>query len=390
MDFFEPRKPSMSVQRYEIASGKVRYRARVKSHGREVATRVFVRKADAVAWEQDQSRRLRIGEWTDPRRGQVPLSAVAAEWLACRGAVKRRTRESDEGAWRNYIEPRLGSWPVASITSAEVSMWMGSLIARGLAGSTVTRALATLRLILGHAVLDGRLTVNAASSVKAPRGGHARREGQALDLAGVADLEAACTGRYAILVSVLALTGLRWGELSGLQVGDLVSVPGCGLRVQRAVLASRGGGELFTDSVKSGRARTVPLVAALVPVVDSWADDRPPAEWLFPSPGGGPLRVSNWKRSVGWTGALAAVRRPGFRVHDLRHSAASIWLGSGADPKVVQAMLGHATATMTMDLYGHLIADNLWSAAGKVGGTSRASAGYHPGPGDSRGEPHAL
>lgn len=59
----------MSVQRYTTASGKVRYRARVKSHGREVATRVFERKSDAVAWEQDQSRRLRTGEWFDPRRG---------------------------------------------------------------------------------------------------------------------------------------------------------------------------------------------------------------------------------------------------------------------------------------------------------------------------------
>jgi hypothetical protein len=64
----------MGVQRYTLPSGAVRYRARVKSHGREVATRVFERKADAIAWEQDQRRRLRLGEWIDPRRGQVPLS----------------------------------------------------------------------------------------------------------------------------------------------------------------------------------------------------------------------------------------------------------------------------------------------------------------------------
>ena len=93
----------MGVQRYRLPSGAVRYRARVKSHGREVATRVFERKADAVAWEQDQRRRLRLGEWIDPRRGQVPLSVVAADWLGSRSSVKRRTRESDEAAWRNYI-----------------------------------------------------------------------------------------------------------------------------------------------------------------------------------------------------------------------------------------------------------------------------------------------
>ena len=95
----------MGVQRYTLRSGNVRYRARVKFHGREVATRVFDRRADAVAWEQDQRRRLRLGEWTDPRRGQVPLSDVAADWLSSRSLVKRRTRESDEAAWRPRPRP---------------------------------------------------------------------------------------------------------------------------------------------------------------------------------------------------------------------------------------------------------------------------------------------
>jgi hypothetical protein len=93
----------------------------VTSYGRYVATRVFERKADAVAWEQDQPRRLRLGEWIDPRRGQVPLSVVAVPWLGSRSSVKRRSRETDEAAWRNYIEPCFGNWPVASITAAEMS-----------------------------------------------------------------------------------------------------------------------------------------------------------------------------------------------------------------------------------------------------------------------------
>src|SRR5262245_48802513 len=101
----------MSVQRYVIASGRVRYRARVKSHGRYVVSRVFDRKADAVAWEQDQRRRLRLGEWLDPRRGRVALIQVASDWLASRSALKRRSRESDEAAWRNHIAPTV--WEVA-------------------------------------------------------------------------------------------------------------------------------------------------------------------------------------------------------------------------------------------------------------------------------------
>jgi hypothetical protein len=59
-------------------------------------------------------------------------------------------------------------------------------------------------------------------------------------------------------------------------------------------------------------------------------------------------------------------------VLDLRHTAASVWLGAGADPKVVQRILGHASAAMTMDLYGHLIDQNLWDAARRIGGTTGA------------------
>jgi integrase len=74
---------------------------------------------------------------------------------------------------------------------------------------------------------------------------------------------------------------------------------------------------------------------------------------------------------VGWSAAIKAIGFPKLRVHDLRHTAASVWLGSGVDPKVVQRILGHASAAMTMDLYGHLIDQNLWDAAKKLGGTER-------------------
>jgi hypothetical protein len=63
---------------------------------------------------------------------------------------------------------------------------------------------------------------------------------------------------------------------------------------------------------------------------------------------------------------------PEVRVHDLRHTAASLCLGAGADPKVVQRVLGHATAAMTMDLYGHLADASLWQAARRIGGTTGA------------------
>ena len=114
--------------------------------------------------------------------------------------------------------------------------------------------------------------------------------------------------------------------------------------------------------------RTVPLVLDLVPIVDRWSAGKAPDAWLFEAPHGGPLRESNWKRPAGWSAAAAAAGLRGFRVHDLRHTAASVWLAARADPKVVQRVLGHATASMTMDLYGHLVDANLWEAARAIGG----------------------
>jgi integrase len=86
---------------------------------------------------------------------------------------------------------------------------------------------------------------------------------------------------------------------------------------------------MYVDTVKNSRSRTVPLVPAVVPIVERWATGKAADDWLFHAPAGGPLRETNWKRSVGWYHAQAAIGRPELRVHDLRHTAASVWLGSG-------------------------------------------------------------
>jgi integrase len=202
-----------------------------------------------------------------------------------------------------------------------------------------------------------------------------RREGQFLTVPQLYELHTACKGRYADLVLILGFGGLRWGELAGLQVSDLISVPGRGLRLQRAVLKSGEGGGLFIDSLKSKRARTAPLVDAVVPMVDRWAEGKDGDDFLFAAPHGGPLSETNWKRMVDWSTATDAIGVPKLRVHDLRHTAASLWLAAGADAKVVPRILGHASAAMTMDVYGHLVDHNLWSAAKRITGAAEDSVG---------------
>jgi integrase len=101
------------------------------------------------------------------------------------------------------------------------------------------------------------VTMNVAAAVKAPTAGYAKREGQYLTRGEIEALAAACVGEYGDVVLVLALAGLRWGELAGLQVGDRVKVPGEGLRLQRTVMSSKDRGVLFVDNLKSNRSRRV-------------------------------------------------------------------------------------------------------------------------------------
>jgi integrase len=121
----------------------------------------------------------------------------------------------------------------------------------------------------------------------------------------------ACRGVYADVVRVLGLAGMCWGELPGLQVGDRIAVPGPGFRLQRSVLASSKGGELFVDTLKGKRSRTVPLVAELVPLVDAWTRDKQGSDWLFGAPRGGPLGEANRKRAR--SGGRPRVSRSGGR-----------------------------------------------------------------------------
>ena len=78
--------------------------------------------------------------------------------------------------------------------------------------------------------------------------------------------------------------------------------------------ASNGGGEFYVHTLKSKRARTLPLVPAVVPIVDRWSAGKSGDEWLFAAPAGGPLRERNWQRSVSWREATATIGRPELRI----------------------------------------------------------------------------
>ncbi len=179
------------------------------------------------------------------------------------------------------------------------------------------------------------------------------------ELLDVVDDQRRFAPRYADVTQVLGLTGLRFGELRGLRVADALEVPYPALRVSRSVPASGGGGKpIVRERTKSGVTRTVPLSEVLIPVIRRWSAGKLPDDLLFSAPQGGWISLSNWRRSVRWS-QTGRGRRP----HDLRHTAATAWLAAGVDVKMVQTWLGHASAELTLNLYGH----HLGTDAGRAG-----------------------
>jgi integrase len=163
-------------------------------------------------------------------------------------------------------------------------------------------------------------------------------------------------------VRVLAMTGIRFGELTALRVGrvDLLR-----RRLHIEESASEVGGRLVWSTPKSHAARAVPLPRSLVDRLAERCAGRAEDELVFTAPEGGPLRLGNWRRRV-FDPACRAVGLQGVTPHDLRHAYASLAIASGATVKDVQRALGHASAAMTLDLYAVLWEDGLDDVADRL------------------------
>ena len=170
-------------------------------------------------------------------------------------------------------------------------------------------------------------------------------------------------------MTFLAYTGLRWGEFAALRVR---SVDLMRRRVTVAESAAEVQGKMIFGPTKTHQRRVVVLPRFLVEPLAQHIGSRPPEDLLFPAPGGGVLRNSNFRHRV-LTPAAAAVGLAGLSPHDLRHTAASLAIAAGANVKVVQQMMGHASAAMTLDVYAGLFGDDLDTVADSLDAAARRS-----------------
>lgn len=333
-----------------IRDGRERWYARYRTPEGVQRVRVFDRKRDATEFLTSVEGTKLAGSFVDPARSKLTVGVWSAEWLAGRVHLAPKTRDRYEGIIRAHIEPRWGRVALSKITHAEVQKWVASL---ALAPASVRKVHRVLSMILAAAVKDGRLARNVAEQVALPRVQQADK--RFLTHAQVDQLAGEVGDDWSLVVRFLAYTGLRWGEMAALRVHRLDLLRG---RVLVAESVTPIKGAMSWGPTKGHERREVALPRFLTRELGQQIDGKGRDDLVFTGPRGAVLRSQTFQRAA-LAPAAARIGLAGLHPHELRHTAASLAIASGADVKVVQQMLGHKSATMTLDLYGHLFGDRL-------------------------------
>ena len=340
------------------------WRARYRDDtGREHA-RHFGRRAAAQAWLDEQTAKLVAGTHVKPRQARTTVGEWCDTWLAgYRGHRPSTVRQAEVHIAR--IRTEFGHQRLSDIRPSHVRTWCANLSAEGLADSYVYALHARLAQLFADAVHDGLVAKSPCSRRTSPAAG--KQRAYVATTQQVWALHDAVPEHLRAAVLLGAFAGLRLAEACGLRVSDVDFMRGV---VSPAV-------QYPAEPLKSETSR------ASIPVGQSMALELAGHVGHHPS-GGGSLLIDQLGRQLApWTlerairrarsshvaglghthakwctGCLVPGLPPDFRFHDLRHYFASLLIASGADVKVVQARLRHASAKTTLDTYGHLWPDS--------------------------------
>jgi integrase len=315
-------------------------------------SKTFSRKGDAETWLRNEEARVDRAEWVDPRGGSVVFSRYAQTWL--KGLHELKPKTLNEYRWHltARVLPAFGDKRLRSIRPALIREWQNKLLADGLSAGTVRQSRQVLSSILSQAVDDGMLVRNPAEKVRPPT---VRPRRQRFLTADQLEQLADECGDCGPLVWFLGWSGLRFGEAVALRVAR-VDASRRRIRVEEA--ATEVGGRLVFGTPKTHEARTVIVPSYVIGRMRPLLVDKDPDDLVFTAPRGGPLRANNFRRRV-FNPAAERIGIPDLVPHDLRDTAASLAISAGASIKAVQRMLGHASAKVTLDIYGGLFEEDL-------------------------------
>ncbi|MGV0796180.1 site-specific integrase [Mycolicibacterium elephantis] len=364
-----------------------RWRARYVDDDGNEREKLFTKKAKAQDWlDTDVTTKFATGTYVAPEAGRATVGDVYRSWSVSQAHIAPKTAQSRRSTWGSRVEEQWADVPVGDVKTAAVRAWVASLVAAEVGVPTIENAFGLLRQIMGAAVEDARVPRNPCDGVKLPRRKHADRgylsHAQVAALAGAVD-------RNPEVVRFLAYTGLRWGEMAALRVCDFDMLRRR-VNVSRSVTESGG---LVWSTPKTHERRSVPFPAALADELSALMVGKGRDDLVFTDLRGGVLRNSNWRarvfdkavtavktaaiaqraKEVTATGTATTPEFPTITPHDLRHTAASLAVSAGANVKAVQRMLGHAKASMTLDVYADLFDEDLDGVADRLDAAIRST-----------------
>jgi integrase len=294
----------------------------------------------------------------------VSFEDYATRWLDNHAgqACKFSTARIYETNLRRHVFPVLGSKAVGALSRSDCRALIACCHEKGLSRKSTENIARTVSSVLSQAVEDGVLAANPAFRL-----GRYYRNGKDTksEIRPLTREEAATflqTARehapreYALFLCALR-TGMRLGELLGLQWGD-VDFRGKFIEVRRNLVAGR------LTTPKNGKTRRVDMSGQLAEALRGLHTERKAEtlkrgwghvpEWVFCNEDGGALDGDNLRHRVFYKVLpKAGLRR--IRFHDLRHTFASLLLQQGESPAYVKDQLGHSSIQVTVDVYGHLI-----------------------------------
>ena len=358
----------------------LRWMARYVDSAGVERSKSFGRKSDAAAWLDGETTGHVTCTWTDPKLSAVTFGVIAERWIATKATRAPKTVAGYRCLLDTVVLPRWCDVPLREVRFDDRQVWLTGLSVggsvrfegKGLSASRVRQAHQLVGAVLKFAVKAKHLTVNPADD--------------GVDLPSLPEVEqryltheqlhrvAVASGRLRTLVLVLAYCGLRFGEAAALQAAD-VDVPNRRIRVQRSVTYVRKTG-LVEGPTKNHKARTVPVPAFVARLLETEIGDRDGGALVFTSARGGGYLTLGQARYTFAKATKAVDGCGGVRLHDLRHTCASLAISSGANVKVVQKLLGHKTATLTLDRYGHLYPDDLDAVATAFDAAAQTTADW--------------
>lgn len=337
-----------------------RWRARVVvGHGRgaQRQSATFDTKTEALRWTNELRVQVQRGDLVRITDGQAVMRDFAQEWLdglTCRPG----TAEAYQACWAR-LEPTLGDLRLDQLRGPELARTIARLTKAGgkpYSPATLAQTQATLRIMLGAAVREGRLARNPLEGVAKPK--VPRKEVRVLSAEQVQALLGRCDPRARPVLVTAVCTGLRQAELLGLR-RHRVDFLRRTLAVEEQLLSHRGERRVSTPMLKTQSSRRrLPLPDAALEALAALVEADPELDYFFVSPRSRkPWSRGGFNAGV-WKPALKAAGLPSdLGMHVLRHTYASHLIAAGVHVRVIQARLGHASITETMDTYGHLLPD---------------------------------